>query len=68
MSLQSEEWCVSREDRTRLSICIPTFNRADILYKTLEHLHQVCDDDVEIVVADNTSPDQTQMDVYGSST
>ena len=47
-------------DRPLLSICIPTFNRADILRKTLEHLYQVCDATVEIVVADNNSPDHTQ--------
>lgn len=61
MSLQVEERCRYREDGPRLSICIPTFNRADILRKTLEHLYQVCDDDVEIVVADNASPDHTQQ-------
>lgn len=43
-----------------LSICIPTFNRADILRKTLVHLLQVCDANVEIILADNASPDHTQ--------
>ncbi len=46
--------------RPRLSICIPTYNRADILQETLEHLEQVCGDDVEIVISDNCSPDKTQ--------
>jgi len=48
-------------NRPLLSICIPTFNRAEILRKTLEHLHQVCDADVEVVVTDNASPDHTQQ-------
>jgi glycosyltransferase involved in cell wall biosynthesis len=48
-------------DRPRLSICIPTFNRADILRETLEHLYWVCDADVEIVVADNASSDHSQQ-------
>ena len=56
-----QEGQYSGADRPRLSICIPTFNRAEILRKTLENLHQVCDDDVEIVVADNASPDHTQQ-------
>ena len=56
-----QEGQYSGADRPRLSICITTFNRADILRKTLEHLHQVCDADVEIVVADNASPDHTKQ-------
>jgi glycosyltransferase involved in cell wall biosynthesis len=44
----------------RLSICIPTYNRAEILAETLAHLNAVCGDDVEIAVSDNHSPDHTQ--------
>ena len=51
--------------RPQLSICIGTYNRADLLRQTLTHLRDVCDDDVEIVVSDNCSPDDTQ-DVLNS--
>jgi glycosyltransferase involved in cell wall biosynthesis len=43
-----------------LSICIATYNRATLLRETLAHLRDVVDDDVEIVVSDNCSPDDTQ--------
>jgi glycosyltransferase involved in cell wall biosynthesis len=43
-----------------LSICIPTYNRASLLRETLAHLREVCSDDVEIVVSDNCSGDDTQ--------
>jgi glycosyltransferase involved in cell wall biosynthesis len=46
--------------RPRLSICIATYNRARLLRQTLTHLIEVCDDDIEIVVSDNASPDDTQ--------
>ena len=46
--------------RPRLSICIATYNRADLLRQTLTHLRDVCDDDVEIAISDNGSPDHTQ--------
>jgi glycosyltransferase involved in cell wall biosynthesis len=55
----------SKMTRPRLSICIATYNRADLLRETLTHLRDVCDDDVEIVVSDNGSPDDTQ-DVVNS--
>src|SRR5712691_107496 len=46
--------------RPRLSICIGTYNRAGLLWETLTHLREVCDDDVEIVISDNASPDDTE--------
>lgn len=61
MGQSMQEGQYSGDNRPRLSICIPTFNRAEILRKTLEHLHQVCDADVEIAVTDNASPDHTQQ-------
>lgn len=44
-----------------LSICIPTYNRADILDKTLNSITQdsAFDYDVEIVISDNCSQDHT---------
>jgi len=46
-----------------LSICIPTFNRADILNRTLEALFSDPDFDqksVEVIVSDNCSLDHTE--------
>ena len=51
--------------RPQLSICIGTYNRASLLRESLTHLSNVCGDDVEIVVSDNASPDDTQ-DVINS--
>jgi glycosyltransferase involved in cell wall biosynthesis len=51
--------------RPRLSICIATYNRASLLREALTHLTEICDDDIEIVVSDNASPDDTQ-DVISS--
>lgn len=45
-----------------LSICIPTYNRGDILKKALSS-YLVCvgfDEDVEIIISDNCSTDNTQ--------
>lgn len=46
--------------RPRLSICIPTYKREELLRETLAHLREVCDDATEIVISDNASPDNTQ--------
>src|SRR5574344_2029237 len=47
-----------------LSICIPTYNRADYLKKTLRKLTDEMvfrfSEDVEIVISDNNSSDDTQ--------
>lgn len=46
-----------------LSICIPTYNRADILNKTLEHLaNEIIGIEglIEICISDNCSSDDTQ--------
>lgn len=42
-----------------LSICIPTYNRADFLPDTLESIISQADSTVEIVVSDNASTDNT---------
>ncbi|MBY9007047.1 MAG: glycosyltransferase family 2 protein [Candidatus Lokiarchaeota archaeon] len=44
-----------------LSICIPTYNRSPIIYKTLDHLIKCKRNDIEIVVSDNASPDDTEI-------
>lgn len=48
--------------KTLLSICIPTYNRATILRRTLESLFQDKDYDenlIEVIVSDNNSEDHT---------
>lgn len=44
----------------RLSICIPTYNRAAFIGETLESIITQASDDVEIVVSDNASTDNTE--------
>lgn len=46
---------------TLLSICIPTYNRADLLEQVLQHLRFVNDFNfaVEIIISDNDSSDKT---------
>lgn len=43
----------------RLSICIPTYNRAEFLPATLESIAAQWGDDLEITVSDNASADDT---------
>ena len=44
----------------KLSICIPTYNRADFLPATLESIEAQWSDDLEITVSDNASTDDTE--------
>lgn len=44
---------------TRLSICIPTYNRAAFIEETLHSVMQQASDDVEICLSDNASTDDT---------
>lgn len=50
------------DKRPLLSICIPTYNRCEILQRSLKHYFAApeCDDTVEIIVSDNASTDDTQ--------
>ena len=48
-----------KSNAPRLSICIPTYNRADVLEETLKTLSFVKELPIEIVVSDNASPDHT---------
>jgi glycosyltransferase involved in cell wall biosynthesis len=46
----------------KLSICIPTYNRANYLRTCLQHLeYQVKNDNLEIIVIDNASTDNTKQ-------
>lgn len=51
-----------KEHRPLLSICIPTFNRANIIEETLNRFinNREFDNDVEIVISDNASTDHTE--------
>ena len=46
-----------------ISICIPTYNRADVLEKTLKQLvnDKGFDEEIEIVISDNASTDNTKQ-------
>ena len=50
---------MQNQDQPLLSICIPTYNRAEILRETLAHLVEISDPSFEIVVSDNCSSDNT---------
>lgn len=43
----------------KLSICIPTYNRAHYLAETLDNVIAQATEEVEVVVSDNASPDDT---------
>ena len=49
----------------KLSICIPTYNRASFIGVTLENIISQCSDDIEIVIVDGNSNDNT-ADVVNS--
>ncbi|MFX1570561.1 MAG: glycosyltransferase family 2 protein [Promethearchaeota archaeon] len=44
-----------------LSVCIPTYNRSNIIANNLKHLIKYPGEDIEIVVSDNASPDDTEI-------
>lgn len=46
-------------DKKLLAICIPTYNRADVLDESLGSLMSIIDDRVKIIVIDNNSTDNT---------
>jgi abequosyltransferase len=49
----------------KLSICIPTYNRAEFLPATLESIAEQWGDDLELTVSDNASTDSTKEIVDG---
>lgn len=44
-----------------ISFCIPTYNRAEIVEKTVKKILEYPDSDIEVVVVDNDSPDNTSL-------
>ena len=57
-----QDKCYMENKRPLLSICIPTYNRALALKRNLECLVELSgfDEEVEIVISDNCSPDNTR--------
>lgn len=47
------------QNKIILSICIPTYNRKEILKGTLDEIFSCPDDDIEVIVIDNASTDGT---------
>lgn len=45
----------------KLSICIPTYNRANYLEETIESILPQLDNESELVISDNASSDNTQV-------
>ena len=52
-------------DALKLSICIPTYNRAEFLPATLESIAAQWTDGLELTISDNASTDDTQRIVEG---
>ncbi len=51
---------LAKEQMPRISICIPTFNRSDLLRKTLVSVMNQTVKPYEVIVADNCSQDDTE--------
>ena len=47
--------------KKKLSICIPTYNRANYLARTLDSILKQTSSDIEIVISDNASTDDTEL-------
>jgi len=61
MAANSDEFPVTPA-KPLLSICIATYSRAALLAQTLQHVRDTFPgNDVEVVVSDNCSPDETQQ-------
>lgn len=43
-----------------MSFCIPTYNRAEIVYECVTNILKYPGDEIEVVVSDNASPDNTK--------
>jgi abequosyltransferase len=50
-------------NQPKLSICIPTYNRADYLIRTLNLLKNQLNSDVQLVISDNHSTDTTRKKI-----
>jgi len=43
-----------------ISFCIPTYHRGEFLYNTINHILMCKSNEIEIIVSDNASPDNTE--------
>jgi O-antigen biosynthesis alpha-1,3-abequosyltransferase len=57
--------CVATGDEFLLSICIPTHNRATFIAETLQSIHAQNRNDVQIIIVDGASTDNTEAVVRG---
>ena len=63
-----EKWRTRMKDiNPYLSICIPTYNRSEVLKESLMQLLKYEGDDIEVVISDNCSPDNTEEVVRGAA-
>lgn len=51
--------CLDRRLHIKLSICIATFKRGDVIAETLDSIVRQLQDEVEVVIVDGGSPDNT---------
>jgi abequosyltransferase len=49
------------DQQYKLSICIPTFNRGEYIKSTIDSIVNQCCDNIEIVISDNASTDNTEI-------
>ncbi len=56
----SERLCSSAEERLPIGVIIPTYNRAEVLVRCLQHLEQQTWKDFEVVIVDDGSTDDTR--------
>jgi abequosyltransferase len=65
---KGSETCIEGRELTstyKLSLCIPTYNRAEFIGKTLDSIASQAGDTVEIIVVDGASSDNTTEVVSG---
>ena len=60
MEQNAPDYSVIIRDRMKFSVVIPTYNRADLIKKSLESVYAQTYQDWEIIVVDNCSTDNTE--------
>ena len=58
---------IKNSDEILLSICIPTYFRANRIYRNLQNLVKLPNENIEFVVVDDESPDETKEKVLSIS-
>ena len=49
------------QNKPTISFCIPTYNRAELVEKTVKKILEYPNNDIEVVIVDNDSPDNTSL-------